>query len=202
MPNGYTAGVIDGDYDAAMYLARAARGFGFAMAQRDSDPDEPVKRRTVSEYTINSVKNAEFELVEFENKSESELFSDYQEYCRKTHARNMDSIERAAKNLERINAVRAVLRQLTVDPLLGNFMETSMKWLDETESWDCKPYVSEIMPFEEWLDNLKEGLERTLKRSKESYEEELVRVADQHKYVDLLEELIAQAKALDTAPAF
>lgn len=195
MPNGYTAGVIDGTYDAIDYVQHAARGFGIAVAQRDSGPG-PVERRTVSDYRTKSVQESKDRLNEWLAMTDAERRREYDEYVGGINKRNKESLRRASENRVRISDVRDVILATPrpVNPDVNQMIDGMVKWLDETEEWDGKAYVSHPEPYDEWLVGHDNMLRRSLNNSIELLDEELERVASQNQAVDDFEAWVETLK--------
>lgn len=66
MPNGYTAGIYDGEQSLRDFLMGVGRGMGFAVMQRDDPMDEPVKRQPESTYYTRSLVTAREDLARLE----------------------------------------------------------------------------------------------------------------------------------------
>jgi hypothetical protein len=192
MPNGYTAGVVDGTATAADYLNSCARSRGFAIMQRDESLDAPVRYRKRSAYYDDSIKKARQELDEWLNMTSQETKQAYYEYVDRIRQSNKDSIAEAAIVLARIQAVRDAIVPLDWPDELHSMRDDALKMLDDTEAWDAKPYTSSIQPYDEWVAARGDYLRRSLGSSEKYAQEETERVEQANHYIDLFHKVLEQ----------
>jgi hypothetical protein len=182
MANGYTHGIIEGNTSAYEYCLRAARGYGFTEE---------------SDFYQRSYDEAVAEKLMWANLSEEEKRQEYATYVSETMASNAKYVQEAATNVARIQAVRDKIATLNVPVGLESFVEGINKWLDETQEWDGKPYVQDIVPYDVWEQQTWDYVQRSVERSEESLREEKVRVREQHEYIDKFYAMIEPLKELD-----
>lgn len=195
MPNGYTAAIVDGkDLTAAGYLRRAARGFGFAIRQRDSDPDEPVKRITEETYYAKRLAEAIAEKARWEGLSDAERHAEYADYVADNEKHNRESQRKADRNRARLDAIRDGVNSAVWPDQLENMHQTVVKWLDETAEYDAKAYIYETKPFAQWCDDRKKSVNRDVEYYTKQVAEEKQRVIEQNAYMDLFENVVAQVE--------
>jgi hypothetical protein len=192
MPNGYTAGVIDGEYSAKDYLEACARSRGFAIMQRDEPASEKVRYRERSDYYDKALVEAQAEYDAWLMMTTDEIKALYAEYVEKQKESNQRSIAKASEASARIQAVRDEIIPLDWPTELHSMRDDALKWLDETEEWDGKAYISSIEPYDEWVINHDAYLRRAVKYAREGVEREDKNVAETNRYIDLYHGVIDQ----------
>lgn len=192
MANGYTYPVIEGTADARKYLELCARSRGFAVMQRDDPLDQPVEYREESDYYAKAIENDTAALDRWIRLSDEERRAEYRQYVDDTKRANEQGIAKAAVSLSRIQAVRDDIRRLEWPDDLHSMRDDALKWLDETEEWDCKPYTSPVTQYREWVVDQEAWLRRSVAYSTKALEDERKRVAETNRYIDLYRAVLAQ----------
>lgn len=198
MPNGYTAPIVDGKntrpYD---YMMSVGRSRGFAVHQRENSLSEPVKHRVPSDYHERELAEAESALSAWLATSNDEKQKAYREYVSRVVESNQASIARAAAVAARIAFVRDSISTLTAPEELQGTLDDAIRYLDETEEWDAKPYTQRVMPFNEWLEYENHSKSRDVTYHQEQLAAEQQRCLEANGYIDKFYEMIEPLKDLD-----
>jgi hypothetical protein len=142
MANGYTAPILAGDPDFTVYdyLMRVARGFGFAINQRDDPTDVPVRLDPVApdtHYYDNEIKTARERLRGVAALSASdadrEAEKEYDNALREYDAAVIENGLRRA----RYRAMIAAVEEWEADALLEPVRDAALRYLRESMEWDC-----------------------------------------------------------------
>jgi hypothetical protein len=191
MPTGYTADVEDGKVTEFVDFALAcARNFGALITMRDEPKGTPIPEAfTVSQWTRDSVVNAEHRLAELENMGREEIdaavntsyvsrLKSYQQSVADYKVKN----DRYQKMLDKVNAwTPPTPDHQGMKDFMIQQLESSMyddKWLSVPQ----KTSVSEW--YREELDRANRAVESARKR----LDEEIQRVAERNLWVQALRE--------------
>jgi hypothetical protein len=192
MPTGYTANIHDNKPESLTdFLTHLGRGMGAYVMQRDDDPNEPPKARTVSDYRVRWLVEARANLSEVENWTDAQRNKAYDKYVNETQRANADAIKRAkgmsqryAARLAELNALDWSLAEAPGE--VGEFftgykrfvyeqMETSIKF-------DChEPYLRSIIPDAvTWHEEQIRSAQQSLESAEKGLNDEIERVAKQN----------------------
>jgi hypothetical protein len=197
MPTGYTADLYDGnDVSFREFVLRCARAMSPFIMQRDNDPNElPKKVDDSYSYYRKRLPEAIAERDEFVALDRASRKRLWTEYVERISVENKRSLERAAEIRSRYEGMLAKVMAWDVDPVLDNFKQFMIEQLTSSIDFDCKPYTSTPMTFEEWESHTLDRNARDVDYYVEEVRKEDERVAFQHEYTDKLYAALYEADA-------
>lgn len=175
MPTGYTSDLYDGkDVSFEDFTLSCARAFGYWVHQRDEGFDQKPRIRQVDTYYLNSVAQDKKALRDWKAMSDDEKYDQWRDYADKTEARNAEYARETRERTARFQAMHDKVEAWDAPEGLEN-LKTFMK---EQLSYDIRdePTPSEVMEFDEWVDNHEQFLVRSLTYSQERLDKELENV--------------------------
>lgn len=184
MPTSFTAPLYEGEPDTFEDFALScARGFMWFIHQRDENLGNKPRMRSVSDYTVRRVAETQEELRKWNAMSEDERYDAWRDYADKVDVDNRKSYAtwearnaRYVKRLEEVEAWDCPDRLLPLKKYMREQLEGDMH----------KPYVSQIIEFDEWAQDRTSFKARSLMRAKDDYDNEVKMVAEQNETTMLL----------------
>jgi len=171
MPTGYTSDLYDGKSVAFEdFVLGCARAFGAWVHQRDEGAGNP-RAREISNYTVNNLAEAKQKLKSWLKANDDDKYDMWRDYADATEKRNSVYLADVATRNIRFQAMLDKVEQWSPpDGLenLQNFMREQLSY-----DIDKKPYVSEVIDYDEWLDTKDRGVRDSVKYARERYDAEV-----------------------------
>jgi len=201
MPNGYTAPIYEGeDISFRDFILRCARGFGFAVGQRDEPMDAPLKTyfEPNTKYHDDALKKAWATLERVDAMSDAELEQEAQERYEAGVRAHEEAAEKTAAMAERYDAMIEKVEAWPVPGELAEMKKTILGWLRESREHDAGrvyPSMPERQTGAELREELRERAMRDIAYHVKSRQEEIDRTEERNAYARLL------LDSLDGVPA-
>lgn len=186
MPTGYTAKVAEG-ITLRDYLLGISRGMTYAIMQRDSDANEPVKHCTAStKYYDKKIIETEDELVRLNSMSEGEMqnaalkeYGESYKYWDKSRYENRVLKARYENLIEQVEA-------WSPDPLMDSTKQFALSQLRESLEYDCNysPAAPKLESGYEWHSRSLKQAEWSIKHYTEERDKEIARAEERNRYID------------------
>jgi hypothetical protein len=194
MPSGITSDIYEGkDVTLQDYLLRVGRSMSFAIMQRDSDVDEPVKYREPStKYDEERIAKAQAEIVELEKMTLAEAAQrSTAEYNEKMKAREEYKANKEAL-LQRYENMLAKVKAWEPDEKIAYVKKYAIQYLEESIEFDVgdRSNLTKYYPYpmrlngSEWLNDKTQQARETIDRARKNIKEELDRVKDFNEHID------------------
>lgn len=194
MPSGITSDIYeDKDVTLRDYLMRVGRGMAFAIMQRDSDQDEPVKRcEPNTKYYDEKEQSAQARIAELTAMTSEEVAQAAREdFERERAAWEQRKAENAALRA-RYEAMLAEVEAWEPDPLIAGTKEYALRMLRESIDFDCGrpdeedryyPEPTEQEP-NEWLRYQLGRAHEDVGYAQKHRADELARAEERNRYID------------------
>lgn len=194
MPNGFTAKIYDGTSDSLReYLMHVARGFGFAIMQRDDDWNAPLERVTPSDYHKRAIEDAQEKLRALCRLSYEDIVKrcrkERDEAVQKWNDRNEENEQMRYRYDDMIAKVEA---WEVTSPFTQKVKDQALEYLRSSKDFDV--YSDEdqrrfnsyppLKDPEEWLKEQKAALERSIEYHERENREEVKRADERNKWID------------------
>lgn len=189
MPSGYTADIYAGkDVTLRDYLMQIGRGMGFAVMQRDSPPDEPIKRVEPSDYHDKRVAEASDRLKWLRGLTPAAAEQAAADDFKEKYDSWRESIAKAEGVRARYEAMLSEVRAWSPPEELAGAKEMAIQQLEQSIDFDCSmTYITEPLALSgpSWLTSELTRASRDLERAAVSRVEEIKRTAERNRYIDL-----------------
>jgi hypothetical protein len=186
MASGYTHKLYDGEQEFGEFVLDCARAFGAYIHLRDEpnaalskiEDDTPRRMRS-----LDRAQEAYNEFTALSLEEQRELHKKYvvdtEKHNEKTKKHRLEVAERYGKMLAKV---------IAWDPPkeLENLKDFMKEQLEGSINFDCKPYESRVLEFDEWLDNQVRSLLRSIEYAEDDLEREKKRVKEQHAWHEAL----------------
>lgn len=138
MPNGITAAIYEGQSTSLRdYLMRVGRQCGFAVYQRDDNPDDPVKPVEPSDYHVKALVAAEARIAEVRAWSDEDADREAKAQFDAEFRRWLESRNEKGQIRERYEAMRTEVEAWQPDPIASFVKDQAIKYLNESIEFDC-----------------------------------------------------------------
>jgi hypothetical protein len=160
MPNGYTAAIYEGrDVSLREYLMNVGRSMGFAIMQRDDDPNAPVRlTEPQTKYHDDAIRKAEETLARVSRMTADEAQGAAADEYEQAIKHRREAVEQHRILRERYEAMIARVKEWEPEPLIARVKEQAIKYLLESMDFDCHgdlpTFPSEPVPKngEQWVE--------------------------------------------------
>ena len=179
MPNGYTEAVKNGSTNVRDYIIHVADrfGVGYAATMQGEKPmpkefsDDMLDKWFTNYHEVELAKAIDAK-NEFDNLSATDLKNKYSEYVKATEESNQSRKLEAEETERRYKDMIAKVEKWNCPADLKGIKDTALQFLNDSIAWDCKPFISEILSYEDWLDGWKENNEWYINYHKEEKSKE------------------------------
>lgn len=202
MPNGYTAPIHEGeDISFREFILRCARGFGFAVMQRDEPMDAPLKTEFEPNTTYHDEKLAAAwkTLEAVDALTDEELSQQAQQEYDGQLRMHEEATQKNEAERERYDAMIAKVEAWIVPDELSEMKATILGWLNESKSWDTDRVYPEaperVLSAAELRERRRESALSDIAYHAKNRDEEIQRTTERNRYAQLL------LASLDGVPA-
>lgn len=193
MPNAYTAPIHEGqDIDFRDFILRCARGFGFALMQRDDPADEPLKTRYEPDTRYHDEKlAAAWKTLEAADAlTDDQLAIRAQEEYDAQFRAHEEATEKNDAEIERYDAMIARTEAWIVPDELEEMKATVLQWLYESKDWDTARVYPEppeaVLTPAALREQRREAALSDIAYHSKNRDEEIERTAERNRYIELL----------------
>lgn len=201
MPSGLTADIYEGkDVTLRDYLLRVGRSMGYAILQRDDDPDAPVKRSEPStSYYDESEAKAEERITWLRSLTPAQVADEaHAEYLTLLKDWKQRRVDRDALRA-RYEAMIAEVAAWQPDPLIESTKTNAIKYLRESIDFDCGTGEWDKEPVEKepraWLQAELDEAARSVQYAVTHRAEEIARTNERNRYIDAFHASLPGARA-------
>lgn len=189
MPNGYTAGIYEGDDSFKNYVTRVAKDFGAYYHQRDDGLDEPLKPLGDDSllYHQRELDKAQTKYDDFTALDVNAQRKVWQEALKDVREANEKSNQEGIELASRYGELLAQTIAWTVPPELVNLKDKMRKYLEDSIDFDCNVNYNLPEPdFDKWLREHLRSLEWGIEYHSKEVEREKKCIAEQREWHNLL----------------
>ena len=208
MPNSYTAPIHEGkDISFRDFILRCARGFGFAIEQRDEAADVPLRTHYEANTSFDDreLEKAANLLNRLAIVSDAELAEEAQAAYERQLAAHVEAKEAAEAERKRYDAMIVQVEAWEVPTELDEMKASILKWLRDSKAFDTDriyPKRPERPPTgAEYRRQLLDEALRDVEYHSRSRAETIHRNADRNRYLRLLLESLDEHAAGSTMEA-
>lgn len=196
MPNGHTQAVADGTTTWTEFIKDCARGFGFAVLQRDEGRDVPLKTHyEPSDYHQTGLREAEeahARAVAMTELEAERLALKAFETGRLDYAARVRKAEATAARYDRFIALTL---EWDAPPELAEMKSSILGWLREGREWDSKVYgeaPTQVESGRAYREKLIAHAADEIAYHQKGYAEEVARTNGRNHYLRLLMESLGE----------
>lgn len=187
MPTGYTADIYEGkDVTFREFALKCARAFTYFIEQRDEGLDSPPRKIAERSYYDERLEEVIRERDEFLNMDEASRKELWRAYAERVRLSNESSEVTAAEHRRRYGDMLSQVEAWDCDPDLDSLKQFMIKQLTGDLDFYGKPYLSRVLPFDEWEQDELARSDREVEYYTEQIEKDRERVRAQHEYTDKL----------------
>jgi hypothetical protein len=185
MPTGFTAKMYDGKEETfEQFVLSCARGMGICIMQRDDGPGLPTKTK-IADYYETNYGSASNKMADWKNNPQKRK-AEYDQYVKETEAANKKSQVNAATLSARYYARLAEVHAWTAPEGLEGMKKFMVNQIEDSIQFDCTPYTTEVLGFDEWVEERERDIKWKLDYATRSLAENVERVKTQNEYIDAL----------------